>query len=100
MISEPPAQPTCSPSGTSAEGAVALIKGAVETVLAIPPGGPYDAIVQSKSLRASYKNPDGMVHVQVATNMETRERGSAPKVGDRVYYVVCASSAKRVVDKA
>ena len=83
-----------------ADGAVALFKRAMETVLAIPPGGPYEAIVQSKSLRANYKNPDGMVHVKVARNMEARELGSAPKVGDRVYYIVCASSATRVVDKA
>ncbi len=86
--------------GKDAAGAVALIKGAMETVLAMPPGGPYDAVVQSKSLRSSYKNPEGMVHVQVVRNMETRERGSAPKVGDRVYYIVCASSATRIVDKA
>ena len=83
-----------------AAAAVALIRGAVETILAVPCGGPYDAIVQSKSLRSSYKNENGMTHVQVARNMATRAPGSAPKVGDRVHYIICASTAKRVVDRA
>ena len=71
-----------------ANGAVALFKGAVETVLAIPLGGPYDAIVQSQSLRANNKNPEATVHVQVARNIEARALGSAPNVGDRVYYII------------
>ena len=41
-----------------------------------------------------------MAHVQVAKHMEERAPGSAPKRGDRVEYIVCASEAKRVVDKA
>ena len=41
-----------------------------------------------------------MAHVQVANNMEITAPGIAPKFGDRVEYVICASSAKRVVDKA
>lgn len=41
-----------------------------------------------------------MIHVTVARNMEARAACSAPKIGDRVYYIVCASSANCVVDKA
>ena len=82
-----------------ARGAAALIKNAVETILAIAPGGPYGAVVQSKTVKGNYKNAGSMAHIQVVKNMEARAAGSAPKIGDRVEYVICASSAKRVVDR-
>jgi DNA polymerase delta subunit 1 len=83
-----------------ADGAQLLIKQAVDTVLAVPAGGPFDAVVQSKSLRGAYKNEEGMAHVQVKKLMDERSAGSGPKVGDRVSYIVCSSSATRIVDRA
>jgi DNA polymerase delta subunit 1 len=79
--------------------AVLCVKDAVERVMALPVGGPFASIVLSKSLRTNYSNPDGMPHVKVAALMNERDAGSAPRVGDRVEYVVIASESKRIVDK-
>ena len=81
------------------DAAIALLARALETILSTPLGGPYDAVIQSKSLKSNYKNVEGMPQAIVARLMEAREPGSAPKSGDRVEYIVCASSAARVVDK-
>ena len=63
------------------------------------PGGPFESVVLSKSLRQNYVNPQGQAHVKVASLMNERDAGSAPRVGDRVEYVVIASESPRVVDK-
>lgn len=82
-----------------AEAGVAIAKSAVESVLALPPGGPFDDIAQSKTLKANYACPQSMAHVQVVNLMNTRDPGSAPRVGERVFFVVIASETPRVVDK-
>lgn len=79
--------------------AVASVKEAVRAVQAIPPGGPFTQIVLSKSLRQNYAQPDSMPHVKVAALMNERDPGSAPRIGDRVEYVVVASESSRVVDR-
>ena len=79
--------------------AVASVKAAVRRVQALPLGGPFAEVVLSKSLRQTYANPEGMPHVKVASLMNERDPGSAPRVGDRVEYVVIASESKRVVDR-
>ena len=76
------------------------VEKSLEAILEIHPGGPFSSIIQSKSLRAAYVNPDGMVHVKVAEMMQRRDPGSAPRTGDRVEYIVLASESARVVDKA
>lgn len=73
---------------------------ALEQLLLIPPGGPFDDLKQSKSLKAEYKNSEAMVHWRVKELMKERELGSEPRVGDRVEFVVIASTSQRVVDKA
>ena len=84
----------------SASLAVECVETSLEAILAIEPGGPFTNIIQSKSLRAEYVNPDGMVHVKVAELMQKRDQGSAPRTGDRVEYIVVASESTRIVDKA
>lgn len=78
---------------------VALTKKAVEYVLSLPPGGPFSEIAQSKTLKAKYTNPGSMVHVCVVDLINSRNPGSAPRVGERVSFVVVASETPRVVDK-
>lgn len=80
--------------------AVAVVLEALRGLLAVPPGGPFDALKQSKSLKASYKDEASQVHWTVKELMRLREPGSEPRVGDRVEFVVVASLAERVVDKA
>ena len=79
--------------------AVAAVRNAAEKVIQLAPGGPFDAVLLSKSLRQTYANPDGMPHVKVKELMHRRDAGSAPRVGDRVEYVVIASESSRVVDR-
>jgi DNA polymerase elongation subunit (family B) len=79
--------------------AVACVERALQTIAELPAGGPFQAVAMSKSLHAHYVNPDGMAHVKVASLMNARDPGSAPRVGDRVEYVVVASSSPRVVDR-
>jgi len=80
--------------------AVDVVLEALRDVLAVPPGGPFDALKQSKSLKAGYKDEASQVHWVVKELMRRREAGSEPRVGDRVEYVVVASLTERVVDKA
>jgi hypothetical protein len=82
-----------------ARTAVETVKAAVQEIAALPPGGPFTAITQSKSLRLNYASPDALPHVKVASLMQHRHAGSAPRVGDRVEYVVIASESPRVVDR-
>jgi DNA polymerase elongation subunit (family B) len=82
-----------------AEAGVKLAKDAVESILALPPGGPFQEVAQSKNLGAKYASPGSMSHVRVVELMSTRDPGSAPRVGERVTFVVIASETPRVVDK-
>ena len=77
-----------------------LMLEALDQVLRIPKGGPFDGVKQSKSLRATYKDETSQVHCVVKELMRKREAGSEPRVGDRVEFVVVASTSARVVDKA
>lgn len=79
--------------------AVAAAKDAIEAVLATKAGGPFADLAQSKTLRSKYANPNSMVHVRVASLMEQRQPGSAPRSGERVSYLVVASLCARIVDK-
>lgn len=83
----------------SPEEAVGHVKEAVCVIQNLRPGGPFESVVLSKSLRQDYANPEGQPHVKVASLMNERDAGSAPRVGDRVEYVVVASESSRVVDK-
>lgn len=83
----------------NAELAISITKAAVLSVLRLQAGGPFDDVVLSKSLRQTYANPEGMPHVKVASLMDERNAGSAPRVGDRVEYIVVASESSRVVDR-
>jgi DNA polymerase elongation subunit (family B) len=80
--------------------AVAVVLDAFRRLMAVPPGGPFDALKQSKSLKADYQAEESQVHWKVKELMREREPGSEPRVGDRVEYVVVASRAAKVVDKA
>ena len=82
------------------DGARRAMLAALQSVLEVPRGGPFAAIKQSKSLRSSYKDETSQVHCVVRDLMKAREQGSEPRVGDRVEFVVVASSSSRVVDKA
>ena len=82
-----------------AELAITITKAAVRSVLQLQPGGPFADITLSKALRQNYANPEGMPHVKVAALMDARDAGSAPRVGDRVEYIVVASECARVVDR-
>jgi DNA polymerase delta subunit 1 len=82
-----------------AEAVLRRVRESLRTVLDTPPGGPFDSLVQSKSLRSKYVNRESMPHVQVAESMDRREPGSAPRVGDRVEFVAIASMSSRLVDK-
>jgi DNA polymerase elongation subunit (family B) len=79
--------------------AVARLEDALEYVLAVPVGGPFACLAESKNLSAKYVNPDSMAHVAVQTLMNKRNPGSGPRVGERVSFVVIASETPRVVDK-
>ena len=81
-------------------GARCVMLAALQGVLQVPLGGPFAAIKQSKALRASYKDESSQVHCVVRDLMKARETGSEPRVGDRVEFVVVASTSSRVVDKA
>lgn len=72
---------------------------ALRSILAIPIGGPFSSIKQSKSLRANYHDEKSQAHCVVRSLMRQRELGSEPQVGDRVEFVVIASRCDRVVDK-
>ena len=78
---------------------VGTVRAAVDKLLAIPPGGPFGPLIQSKALRAKYVAPEGLAHVQLAARLNARQPGSAPRVGDRVEFLVLASQLPRVVDR-
>ena len=80
--------------------AVEIAKAAIKRIMSTPCGGPFHHLMLSKSLRSEYKNPQGMAHLAVANRMDMRNTGSAPRIGDRVEYVIVASQDSRVVDKA
>jgi len=81
------------------EGAVRRVVEALRQVLCLPPGGPFQLLKQSKSLRADYKDETSQAHFVVNDLQRRREAGSEARVGDRVEFVVVASAAARVVDK-
>ena len=83
-----------------AQLAKSIMLEALEGVLRVPAGGPFDELKQSKSLRSAYKDESSQVHCVVRELMRQREVGSEPRIGDRVEFVVVASRAGRVVDKA
>lgn len=49
---------------------------------------PFDKLVMSKSLSASYKNEDAIVQARVNSKRREREAGSEESVGGRVHYVI------------
>ena len=53
---------------------------------------PLEKFIVSKSLRDDYKNPDQIAHRVLADRMEARDKGTAPKVGDRVQYLYVAEN--------
>lgn len=81
------------------EGSVHAMLDALRSILEIPIGGPFRAIKQSKSLKQAYHDEESQVQCVVRSLMRQRESGSEPRVGDRVEYVVVASTSQRVVDK-
>ena len=51
---------------------------------------PLEKYIVTKQLRDDYKNPDQIAHAVLAERMKTRDKGSAPQVGDRLAYVYVA----------
>ena len=77
-------------------GAVkAACRGLIKVGQAPPP---YDILALSKTLRADYKDPDALYHVEVAKRKALRGAGIA-RSGDRISCIVIASQVARVVDK-
>jgi hypothetical protein len=62
---------------------------------------PLDKYIVSKSLRDDYKKPEQIAHRVLADRMEKRDKGTAPKVGDRLAYVYVAENkdAKKQGDR-
>jgi len=56
---------------------------------------PLEKFIVSKSLRDDYKNPDQIAHRVLADRMESRDPGTAPKVGDRVQYVYVSENSSK-----
>ena len=52
-------------------------------------------LILSKSLRAYYKNPQGIAHWVLAERMEAREPGTRPAVGSRIPYVYIKTKTKK-----
>jgi len=55
---------------------------------------PLEKFIVSKSLRDDYKNPGQIAHRVLADRMESRDPGTAPKVGDRLQYIYVAENSK------
>lgn len=53
---------------------------------------PLEKFIVSKSLRDDYKNPGQIAHRVLADRMESRDAGTAPKVGDRLQFVYVAEN--------
>lgn len=53
---------------------------------------PLDKFIISKSLRDDYKNPGQIAHRVLADRMESRDAGTAPKVGDRLQFIYVAEN--------
>ena len=53
---------------------------------------PLEKFIVSKSLRDDYKNPEQIAHRVLADRMESRDPGTAPKVGDRLQFVFVAEN--------
>jgi DNA polymerase elongation subunit (family B) len=51
-----------------------------------------EKFIVSKSLRDDYKNPTQIAHRVLADRMESRDAGTAPKVGDRLQFVFVAEN--------
>ena len=87
-------------AGRGPEAAAAAVRAAVERVLTLEGGADLACVTYSKTLKASYAGGgESLAHVRAAQLMERRAEGSAPRVGERVEYVVVASETARVVDK-
>lgn len=57
---------------------------------------PLEKYIVSKSLRDDYKNPEQIAHRVLADRMAARDPGTAPKVGDRIQYIVAAENKNKV----
>ena len=53
---------------------------------------PLEKFIVSKSLRDDYKNPGQIAHRVLADRMESRDAGTAPKVGDRLQFIFVAEN--------
>ena len=53
---------------------------------------PLEKFIISKSLRDDYKNPTQIAHRVLADRMESRDAGTAPKVGDRLQFIYVAEN--------
>jgi DNA polymerase elongation subunit (family B) len=80
------------------DAALTTAEEAFERILRTPPGGPFESLIQSKTLRSTYAAPESLPHVQLTQIMERRQAGSAPRTGERVEYIVIASAKARVLD--
>lgn len=56
---------------------------------------PLEKFIVSKSLRDDYKNPDQIAHRVLADRMESRDPGTAHKVGDRIQYIYVAENSNK-----
>ena len=53
---------------------------------------PLEKFIITKSLRDDYKNPTQIAHRVLADRMESRDAGTAPKVGDRLAFIYVAEN--------
>ena len=70
---------------TIKENVVAFVNGFMRKLL--DRTFPVEDLVISKSLGATYKDPNAIVQARLAQRMKERDPGNAPRVGDRVPYI-------------
>lgn len=56
---------------------------------------PLEKFIVSKSLRDDYKIPGQIAHRVLADRMQSRDPGTAPKVGDRLQYIYVAENKSK-----
>ena len=60
----------------------------------------FSQYVQSRSLKSSYKAPEGLAQCRTVAKMRERNPGSEPRPGDRVEFVITEGRSPKVADRA
>jgi DNA polymerase elongation subunit (family B) len=77
------------------DGSVGYLKKAVQDL--VSGSVPIADLVISKSLRASYKDPDRIAHQVLAKRMGARDPGNKPQASDRIPYVYIINTDKKAL---